>query len=85
MALFPRYHRKFPSPMCTHAHSCVSSLSMLLGMLSELALDYLHMIDSMSPCLKDSSGLSNWCLLTHSYHLGKSVVLVLCLVIKRVI
>ena len=47
---------------------------MLLGMLRELTLDDFIMIDRLSHCLKESSGLSNWYLFTSSYHVGRRVI-----------
>ena len=45
-------HENFKSIVLMHNHVSVTSLSMLLHMLSELTLDYLIMIDSVSLCFK---------------------------------
>ena len=52
-------HEQFKSIVLMHSYVSVTSLSMLVHMFSELTLDYLIMIDSMSLYLKESSGLPN--------------------------
>ena len=52
-------HEKFKSIESMPSYVSVTSQSMLLHMLSELTLDYLIMIDSVSLYLKESSGLPN--------------------------
>ena len=60
-------HENFKSTVLMHSHVSITSLGMLLGMLlgilSELALEYLIMIDSLSLCLKESSDLISVCLI----------------------
>ena len=57
-------HEEFKSITLMPSHVSVTSRSMLLQMLSELTLDYLIMIDSVSFYLKECSGLPNYCMFT---------------------